>query len=304
MANIDHRDLIASLTPEQQKALTVRSDARGLLQLGLHLGLIGLGALAILARVPGWQAVLVIQGVLIIFLFTALHEATHRTAFKTRWINDWVARFCGFAILLPSHGFRFFHFDHHRFTQDPARDPELGEPKPTSLAEYVWAITGVPVWRYHVSMIARYASGRCDEAFVPQSERPAVHREARWMVFGYAVLAATSIATQSTALIWVWVFPAILGQPFLRLYLMAEHGRCPFVANMFENTRTTFTNTVVRFVAWNMPFHAEHHAHPGVPFHKLAEFHTICAPHLRVTERGYVRFHKSFVTALVGHIAR
>ena len=304
MANFDHRDLQASLTSAQQKALTMRSDAHGLIQLGWHLGLIGFGAWAILEQVPGWQAVMVIQGILIIFLFTALHEATHRTAFKTRWINDWVARFCGFVILLPSHGFRFFHFDHHRFTQDPERDPELGEPKPTSLAAYIWTITGVPVWRYHLSMILRYAMGRCDEVFIPQSERSAVQREAVWMVVGYVALVIASVMTQSTALIWVWVFPAILGQPFLRLYLMAEHGRCPFVKNMFENTRTTFTNFLVRFVAWNMPYHAEHHAHPGVPFHKLADFHALCAPYLKVTEQGYIQFQKKTIAALVDNGSR
>ncbi|WP_246694633.1 fatty acid desaturase, partial [Mesorhizobium sp. M2D.F.Ca.ET.147.01.1.1] len=69
--------------------------------------------------------------------------------------------------------------------------------------------------------------------------------------------------------------PALLGQPFLRLYLMAEHGRCPLVANMLENTRTTLTNWFVHKLAWNMPYHAEHHAYPGVPFHQLPEFHRL-----------------------------
>ena len=65
---------------------------------------------------------------------------------------------------------------------------------------------------------------------------------------------------------------SLLGQPFLRAYLLAEHARCPHVANMLENTRTTFTTALVRLIAWNMPFHAEHHAYPAVPFHKLPRF--------------------------------
>ena len=82
----------------------------------------------------------------------------------------------------------------------------------------------------------------------------------------------------------------LLGQPVLRLYLLAEHGRCPFVANMFENTRTTFTNALVRRLAWNMPYHAEHHAWPVVPFHRLPDLHVMTAPHLRVTAPGYAAF--------------
>jgi len=99
-------------------------------------------------------------------------------------------------------------------------------------------------------------------------------------------------------LLYVWIVPAVLGQPFLRLYLLAEHGRCPFVANMLENTRTTFTNWFVRKLAWNMPFHAEHHAYPGVPFHQLPAFHVLIERHLKVTEAGYVRFHEKYIGTL------
>ena len=71
---------------------------------------------------------------------------------------------------------------------------------------------------------------------------------------------------------WCWMLPLVLGQPFLRAYLLTEHRLCPQVANMFENTHTTFTNRVIRFLAWNMPYHAEHHAYPAVPFYKLPQF--------------------------------
>ena len=39
-----------------------------------------------------------------------------------------VARACGLLLVLPADYFRAFHLRHHRFTQDPARDPELAPP--------------------------------------------------------------------------------------------------------------------------------------------------------------------------------
>jgi fatty acid desaturase len=51
----------------------------------------------------------------------------------------------------------------------------------------------------------------------------------------------------------------------------------------------------VRLIAWNMPYHAEHHSYPAVPFHKLPRFHGIVAAHLRSTENGYVRFHRKLM---------
>ena len=47
-----------------------------------------------------------------------------------------------------------------------------------------------------------------------------------------------------------------------------------------------------------MPYHAEHHAYPIVPFHKLPAFHAIAQAHLKETERGYIRFNRKFMSAL------
>jgi fatty acid desaturase len=57
---------------------------------------------------------------------------------------------------------------------------------------------------------------------------------------------------------------------------------------MLENTRTTYTNVFMRALAWNMPYHAEHHAYPAVPFHRLPEVNRAIAPRLKTTAPGYI----------------
>ena len=118
------------------------------------------------------------------------------------------------------------------------------------------------------------------------------------MLLIYGLLLSASVFAGSALLLWLWVLPALLGQPFLRLYLLAEHGRCPFVANMLENSRTTHTNALIRFVAWNMPYHAEHHAMPTVPFHQLPKLHNHTKAHLTSVSDGYASFHAGYVAAL------
>ena len=98
--------------------------------------------------------------------------------------------------------------------------------------------------------------------------------------------------------LWLWLLPLLIGQPFLRAYLLAEHGLCPPVANMLENSRTTFTNRIVRFLAWNMPYHAEHHSYPNVPFHRLPAFHRLTQAHLKSTSDGYAEFTGDYIKAL------
>ena len=295
---IDHRDVIASLTNEERGRLTGKSNGPGLLQFSCHLGAIVILGTLIAARVPYWPVLMLPQGILIVFLFTLLHETVHRTAFETQWLNDAVARFCSLAIALPADWFRYFHFAHHRYTQDPENDPELAFPKPETMRQYIVHVSGLPVWLGHFKTLWTNATGRCRDSYVPPKGLPKVRTEARAMIAFYAVVFLACLYFRSTLLLYVLIVPAVLGQPFLRLYLLAEHGRCPFVANMLENTRTTFTNWFVRKLAWNMPFHAEHHAYPGVPFHQLPAFHVLIERHLKVTEAGYVRFHEKYIGTL------
>ena len=290
---MDHKALIASLPAEERAALQEKSDLPGLIRLAVHWGLIGLIGWLIAIAAPGWQLLMIAQGVLIIFCFTLLHETTHRTPFASLWLNEAVMHVCGFLVALPPEWFRYFHFAHHRFTNDPDRDPELAGEKATTWAGYLWRITGAPVWREHFTQIIRNALGRADDDFLPEGRKRRVLLEARIMVALYLGVIAALIAGQSW-LFWCWIGPALLGQPFLRLYLMAEHGRCPPVANMLENTRTTFTNRLVRWIAWNMPYHAEHHALPTAPFHKLPDLHKLTKPHLQKTSNGYAEFHREF----------
>ena len=146
--------------------------------------------------------------------------------------------------------------------------------------------------------LIRNALGGCNDAFVPKQRLGAITAEARIMLLLYVGVAAIGFTWNLVGILTVWIVPIVLGQPFLRLYLLAEHGRCPRVSNMFENTRTTFTNRIVRKLAWNMPYHAEHHACPTVPFHRLPDLHRLVQPHLRETESGYGRFHRKFVSDL------
>ena len=295
---MDHRRLVAGLSIDERNRLTRKSDRAGLLQLALHLGaLLVLGTLIAL-RIPYWPLLMLPQGILIVFLFTLLHEAIHRTPFATAWLNEIAARFSSFALALPADWFRAFHFAHHRFTQDPAHDPELAGPKPQSWREYLVHVSGLPLWRSHARQLLINATGRCRDSYVTGKGQVEIRTEARLMLLGYVVAAGVSLYLRSPLLLYVWIFPALLGQPFLRLYLLAEHGGCPTVANMLQNSRTTMTSWLVRKLAWNMPYHAEHHAFPGVPFYLLPEFHKLTRPHLGVIEPGYVHFHRGYVARL------
>lgn len=300
MSDIDHRTIIAGLSVEDRRDLTARLDGPGIIRLAVHAGLVILMGALIAARIPFWPLLVLPQGILIVFFFTLLHETIHETAFRTALLNRTIATVAGFLILLPPAWFRYFHFAHHRHTHDRRNDPELMAPKPETVSQYLRYLSGGPYWSGMARVVITNAAGRNRDGFVPEKGRGKVAAEARLFLIGYAALLMISLAAQSALLLWVWIVPVLIGQPFLRAYLLAEHALCPHVANMLENTRTTFTTRLVRFVAWNMPYHSEHHSYPAVPFHRLPRFHEIIAKHLRTTERGYVRFHRKLVGSFDG----
>ena len=280
--------------------LSTRSDRKGLLQLGCHLvALLATGAVVWVARGSPWLLPAMIgHGILLVFLFAPLHESIHWTAFRRRWLNDAVAWACGAILLLPPAYFRAFHFAHHRHTQNPARDPELAVPKPGTLREYLWHVSGLPYWCERIATILHHACGRVGEPFITPRQQPKIVREARLLLGVYALVALASIALSSPALLYLWVGPALLAQPFLRLYLLAEHTGCPLVANMLENSRTTRSLAPVRRLAWNMPYHAEHHAYPALPFHALPAAHRLLKSQIAVQAPGYVAVHRELVAGL------
>ena len=292
LARMDHQTFLSTMPPDTRAALTRRPAGAGLWHLAGHGGAILLVGGLIAAGVPGWWVLLPVQGVLIVFLFTLEHECTHKTPFASDALCDAVGAVTGALILNPFQWFRYFHLAHHRFTNRPG-DPELESPKPETRAEWLWHISGIPLWIGSLRLILRLARGAERPAYMPDRARPRAEREARWLLALYAV--ALLSLFWSPLVFWLWLLPMALGQPFLRLYLLAEHGDCPQVANMFDNTRTTFTNTMVRFLAWNMPYHVEHHAFPAVPFDKLPALHQLIRDHLRVTAPGYVAFSRAYL---------
>jgi fatty acid desaturase len=290
---MDHREFLGTLPPDAKARLTTRSDAAGLLHLAGHAGAILATGLLIATGVPGWWLLLPVQGVLIAFLFTLEHEATHKTPFASAALNEWAGHASGFLLLLPFGWFRYFHLAHHRWTNIDGKDPELESGRPETMRAWLWHMSGLPYWLAGVRLLIRLVRGNATDGFLPEGARGRVVAEARLMLAGYTGVALSLI--WSPLLFWVWLLPVLLGQPALRLYLLAEHGDCPRVENMFANTRTTFTTALMRFIAWNMPYHVEHHVYPAVPFHQLPALHNLMREKLEVTADGYIAFTKEYL---------
>ncbi|KAJ1444555.1 hypothetical protein M885DRAFT_627020 [Pelagophyceae sp. CCMP2097] len=234
------------LSNVQLKALTAKSDARGATQLALQLAEIAT-ALAVLVRARALPASVVALSVqfaaslvmgfgLVTLGHCAQHESIHNTAFKSKRLNTAVSWVASLPRLTNPVWEKMLHKDHHTFTNDPRRDPELlanspANSMPGTHGAYLKNILrlgggklGLGVWSARLQILCAGANGDVVgySGFdaVPRAKASAVRaglqKSCRLQLAFYAfVVAALATAHGFGAALQFWLVPMLLGEPRL-----------------------------------------------------------------------------------------
>ncbi|MDF2732635.1 MAG: mocD, partial [Desertimonas sp.] len=230
----------------------------------------GLGAWAFVAGNLAWIPLLAVYGVLYGSVSDSRwHEAGHRTAFRTPWMNDVVYQIACFMIMRSPTVWRWSHTRHHTDTLIVGRDPEILSMRPPAIGRIALNLFGlVDVPRAMWQMVL-HASGRLtdeEQTFVPEAEWRRVSREARVWVVIYAAVVVTAVATQSILPLLLVGGPRLYGAWLHLLFGLTQHsGLAEDVLDHRLDARTIYMNPVFRFLYWNMNYHVEHHMFPLVP---------------------------------------
>ncbi len=260
---------------EKLRDYNQRTNLRGALQVGSHLGAIGLAGYALhLSWGSYWAALwFVVLGTLLNFLYAGQHELSHWTVFKTRWLNNVFGHLFGSTVLMPREHDRMEHYQHHRHTQDPELDGELQGAPWFTLRDYLLYASGLSYWTNLVWRTINTAfKFKFPDFFVDKQRRLATF-EARCYLLGYAVIALTSWHFQSWFAVSYWLAPLFATKFIHNCQNLAEHTGMPNEPDILINTRTIKSNALLDWLAWNMPYHTAHHTYPAVPFYKLPELH-------------------------------
>ena len=282
------------------RTMAARSNARGALQLATHAGCMTATGTLVWLALPYWLLLvpaMLLHGITLVTMFAPMHECTHRTAFASPRLNDAVGWIAGVLSFYNSTFYRYFHAWHHRYTQDTARDPELMFPRANTRSRYLLEISTIGFWYRRIVDYARLALGIARLPFMPESAAGTVQVSAaiQWLIY---LAAAIALALGFTAPLYFFFLPSLLAMPLMRAYLIAEHTLCSRDQNFLTNTRTTLTNFPVRLLMWNMPFHAEHHLFPAVPFHRLPALHDQIGDRFAHVAPGYVATNRQVWRAL------
>lgn len=288
-AEFSRRKLV---TRDEMRALTERSDLWGGAQMGSHIAaILAVGVVHAMALGTWWVLVTgFVLGVLINFLYAAQHELSHATVFKTRKANEFFGRVIGFFMIFPRDFDQVMHFAHHQYTQDWERDGELVR-EPYTLTTYLLWLFGVSYWRNRVVGLVRRARGIILEPYIKPNEEAKIIREARVHVGLYAAIGLISLLLGSWAVLTFWIIPMVLTKPVHQLQNTIEHLGLSHESDILENTRSTRTNALMRWLCWQMPYHTAHHTFPAVPFWKLKDLNAkIEAQAGTVHRMGWIEF--------------
>jgi fatty acid desaturase len=235
-----------------------------------HVGAILIAGYLHALALGSWWVLLTgfVLGVLINFLYAAQHELSHATVFKTRKANEVFGRIIGFFMIFPRDFDQIMHFAHHTYTQDWEKDGELVR-EPYTLRSYLLWLFGISYWRNRVAGLIRRARGIILEPYIRVEEQDKVIRESRIHLALYAAIAVLSLALQSWFVVVFWLLPMVLTKPVHQLQNTIEHLGLSHEDDILENTRSTRTNALMRWLCWQMPYHTAHHTFPSVPFWKL-----------------------------------
>jgi fatty acid desaturase len=284
----------SSLTPAELKPFLVREDGPSTRRLGVQIA--GVAICMAGCAMPGleWVATVALA-VFFAALFAPFHECVHYTAFATRWKNTTAAWVTGLLNLQGPAVYKAFHVAHHQHTHDPARDPEIAlYPEvigrlPRGVFEHLGRFSGIGIALGKIAMLGAGAlnlgyfwSGPL--SFVHERDRRRVVWEGRLFVGWIALVCVAAVyvpAVRHIVAAW-WASHVVLG-----VWLTAEHSGLPHAGTILQRTRSIEANALVRWITWNMNYHAEHHAWPGVPWFRIPALHDRIRGELVENPRGW-----------------
>jgi ring-1,2-phenylacetyl-CoA epoxidase subunit PaaE len=222
---------------------------------------VGSSALAI-GDVWPWPVSTVLNFVALYLLFTALHEASHRTLSTNEALNIWLGRVSMF-LLAPHASFqtwRYVHMQHHRFTNDDGADPDYytshGRGWTLPLR---WATIDLNYLRFYLPVLGKRPRREKVELALTLALLAAVVGVAVYVGWGFWLLVLGLLPSRL----------AILGLGFGFDWL-PHHGLDHGVQQDRYRTTRNFIGLerLAAPLALYQNYHLVHHLHPLIPFNR------------------------------------
>ena len=213
------------------------------------------------------------------------HECGHRTAFKTRKINDFFYNIASFMNNFEPVRWRWSHSLHHSYTAslDP-HDYEVDGSifaKHTLLSFLIGFLPGINLLTLHKSLhleIIKHALGIKTKVMIdciPEDQRSKCINSSRVFVLLWITILVSSFLTNSFLPILLFLLPTFFRSLNMIWGLTQHMGLKEDTKDHRESTRSVRLNPIFSFIYWKMEYHIEHHMFPMVPSYNLPKLYDV-----------------------------
>ncbi len=203
-----------------------------------------------LAPLPLWIHVTI--GIIAIHLsFTIWHEAAHGTISTRRWLNDAAGVLGMFPYMTPYFMQRFVHLDHHKYLNEPDKDPNQ-----------IYAAG--PFWQLPFRYVRAIAYAKKMLLTDPRSRGMRISDIT--ILAGIGLIFIISIWQHFFVdLFWLWLLPLAIAKVIMDWYVnFLPHTGLP--PDRFLGTRIIDVRFLTPWVLCHN-YHAVHHLWPTIPWH-------------------------------------
>lgn len=277
------------------RALTQRSDRKGLAQAGSFLLVyVALAAAALYFSLDRrWGLMIAACYAHAVFssfvgMEAAVHELSHGTPFRTKWLNEFFYRLFSFLTWNNCVHFRASHAKHHQYTLHNGLDKEvIVEPDPFTVWDYIsWFTFDYKKFKKIMFPNIAHLFGKADsDVFYwdPLFSKGDPRRNemvawARFMVIGHAILIAVFIYFELYVLIFIVSMSYFFATFFGHATGMQQHlGLRSNVPDWRVICHSVRFGKLPAYLYWQMNYHTEHHMYAAVPFHNVPRLHRVLA---------------------------
>jgi beta-carotene hydroxylase len=224
-------------------------------------------AAALMGWWPYWAAML-FNAYMFLMLFMGVHEALHRGISgddkRYLWLNDLVGWVCGMVTLIPYRGYDVMHMVHHRYTNDPDRDPDYWckSNSPILLVARFFTLTPHYVWKM-TDLGFHKQPGTRRKFWIS-----AAHHSTAWGLF-----IAGFWGGWAYQVFMLWLAPTILNVAFIAVIFNWLPHRPHNSQERYTDSSVFLLPRPIHDLATRLDmfqtYHLMHHLFPRMPFYRL-----------------------------------
>ena len=293
------------------KALSKRKDLPALIHFFFYFLFLFASGYLTYVTIGTWLTYLFffMYGTIYAFSVANWHETVHRTAFKTRWINEFFYHISSFMCDFEGFRWRWSHTFHHSNTlqTEDDYDHEIQVSRPVEL--FAFFLNFIPLTdllyphkliKYEVIKHSLGIFSPVINITAPPKEKKKILWNSRFYVLIWLLVIFYSVYISSFLPIIYIILPTYIGKPIWFAVNVTQHLAAKIDTKDHRlSTYSVRINPLLSFLYWNMEYHLEHHMYPMVPSYNLKKLRKEIDDQLPKPFNGLFDFYKHVLPSVI-----